>query len=69
MNSATASNMGPGQGKFPVTVKKRRKYEGKSWQFRLTEDKGQFALADSNGKLESEKTFLMEFVYWQIKDL
>ncbi|KAJ6177809.1 hypothetical protein N7519_008270 [Penicillium mononematosum] len=44
-NSATTSNMGPVEGKFPVTVKKRQKYEGKSWQFRLTEGKGQFALA------------------------
>ncbi|CAG8896921.1 unnamed protein product [Penicillium egyptiacum] len=40
MNSATTSNMSPIDGTFPVTVKKRRKYEGKSWQFEITEGKG-----------------------------
>lgn len=45
MNSATTSNMGPVQGRFPVTVKKRQKYEGKLWQFKITGGRGQFSLA------------------------
>ncbi|KAJ5519370.1 hypothetical protein N7453_001792 [Penicillium expansum] len=45
MNSATISNMRPVEGRFPVTVKKRQKYEGKSWQFKITKGKGQFSLA------------------------
>ncbi|CAI7601953.1 unnamed protein product [Penicillium glandicola] len=45
IKSATISNMCPVEGKFPVIVKKRQKYEGKSWQFEITEGKGQFALA------------------------
>lgn len=45
MNSATTSNMSPVEGRFPVTVKKRQKYEGKLWKFKFTEGKGQFSLA------------------------
>lgn len=45
VNSATISNMCPVEGMFPVTVKKRQKYDGKSWQFEVTEGKGQFNLA------------------------
>ncbi|KGO73231.1 Cytochrome P450 [Penicillium italicum] len=44
MNSATISNMSPVEGTFPVTVKKRQKYEGKSWRFEITEGRGQFGL-------------------------
>ncbi|KAJ5784017.1 uncharacterized protein N7518_009694 [Penicillium psychrosexuale] len=45
VKSATISNMCPVEGMFPVTVKKRQKYDGKSWQFEVTEGKGQFNLA------------------------
>lgn len=45
MNSATTSNMAPVEGRFPVTVKKRQKYEGKLWQLKITEGKGQFGLS------------------------
>lgn len=43
--SATTSNMSPVEGRFPLTLKKRQKYEGKLWKFKITEGTRQFGLA------------------------